>query len=150
MFSLSWIKLMTLYIFIHINGLIGFDLDLTTLRLRWNNVDATLHNVVSKLFQGQDATLYQLCAKMKIRGSILFHFQSRVNVITKLIYNVAALWSDVEILNGILQCMKTLNQNFLGNIKFLDKMSNNWPNDLWKRNVSEALKSCWKSLLTML
>ena len=29
------------------------------------------------------------------------------------------------------------------NIKFLDEMSNNWPNDLFGTNVYKTLESCW-------
>ena len=65
---------------------IGFNIGLT-------NVDAslkqpTLRNVVSTLFQSRTLTLYQLCAMLKIRHQILFHFQLRINVISMLIHNV--------------------------------------------------------------
>ena len=40
------------------------------------------------LFQRRAPTLFQRCAVLKIRRRILFHFQSRINVISMLIHNV--------------------------------------------------------------
>ena len=52
------------------------------------NIVSTLCNVVSTLFERRALMLYQYCATLKIRRRILFHFQSRINVISTLIHNV--------------------------------------------------------------
>ena len=36
------------------------------------------------------------------------------------------------------------------NIKFLGKISSNWPNDLLWANVYKTLESCWQSVLAIL
>ena len=64
-----------------ITSLIGFNIGLT-------NVDTRLNNVVSTLLQRRALMLYQRCATLKIRRRILFHFQHRINVISTLIHNV--------------------------------------------------------------
>ena len=61
-----------------------------TSKLRCNNVDTTLRNVVSTLFQRRALTLYQRYATLKIRSRILFHFQRRINVVSTLIHNVVS------------------------------------------------------------
>ena len=38
---------------------------------------------------------------------------------------------------------KNFEQKLFKNIKFLDEISNNWPNDLLGLNVYNTLKSCW-------
>ena len=35
-------------------------------------------------------------------------------------------------------------------LKFLGKISNNWPNDLLETNVYNTLDFCWQLLLTIL
>ena len=52
------------------------------------DVVSTLRNVVLTLFQCRGLTLYQRCATLKNRRRILFHFRSRINVVSTLIYNV--------------------------------------------------------------
>ena len=65
------------------------------------NVVLTLCHVVLTLFQGRTLlTLYQRCATLKIRRSILFHFQRWINVISTLIHNVETMLIDVEMLTG--------------------------------------------------
>ena len=39
--------------------------------------------------------------------------------------------------------MKILNQKFYKNIKLLDEIPNNWPNDLLEINVYSTLESYW-------
>ena len=38
----------------------------------------------------------------------------------------------------------------LKNVKLLDKISNNWPNELLGKNIHKTLEPCRKSLLTIL
>ena len=78
---------------------IGFNVGLTNVDARLKqrcinvvptlcNIVSTLCNVVSTLFERRALMLYQCCATLKIRRRILFHFQSRINVISTLIHNV--------------------------------------------------------------
>ena len=77
----------SIYKSIFITSLIGFNIAFQqysfitsiqlTSKLHCNNVDTTLCNVVS--------TLYQRCATLKIRRRILFYFQRRINVTSTLI-----------------------------------------------------------------
>ena len=66
----------------------------TSFDIAFTNVEDTLKQrrdkVLSTLFQHRTPTLYQRCAKLKIRRRILFHFQRRIKVIS----------SNVEMLAG--------------------------------------------------
>ena len=51
-------------------------------------IASTLCKVHLTLFQCWTPTLYQCCATLKIRLTILFHFQRRINIISMAIPNV--------------------------------------------------------------